>query len=432
MVKRPLIGVVADDITGAGDIGLMFARHGWATRLFTASADFDALPVQLANERADVVIIDTDARFDDPATAAAKVRRATAALAHWGAEVFYAKTCSVFRGPVGAYFDAMLAELGHDFGVAVAAFPKNGRVTIGGLHFVHGKPLSESEFAEDPVHPRRESDLVLDLAGQTDGRVELLPLAAVRSEPASLLARIDDARKRHVRYLLADIETQEDLGALAEAVLHEPVLLGSSAIAEELARRWPAPEPFDPFGAARPVRKGGVLVIAGSVMPQTQAQVAAMEEAGLHVVTLTAQAALDGNVGPLLTSVAYRLQQGESVVVRSENWPEAVAAIRAVAAERGIPALEASRRATATLAAFAETACGRIVALGGDTSAAVCKHLGIEEMIVVDEIAPGLPACFAVHPHPMLLVLKSGGFGDRDFGLKAIAHLEGLCHDRWT
>lgn len=382
-MKRPLVGVVADEITGAGDAALMFARHGWATRLFTANADLAALPSELANERADVTIIDTDACQDDDEVADAKVRRATAALARWGAQVFYARSCSAFRGPVGAYFDAMLTELGHDFGVAVAAFPEDGRGVFDGLH--------------------------------ADGPVERLPLAAVRSGHAALLHRLEEARKHNVRYLLADVEHQDDLGALTDVVLHEPVLLGSSAIAEQLARRWPTPEPFDPFGAARPSRQGGVLVLAGSSMPQARAQVAALREAGVHTVTLTAEAAYDGNVGPLLTATAYRLQRGQSVLVHVEGGPEA-----------------AGPRALTTLAAFAETACARLVVLGAEASTAVCRHLRIEEMIVVGEVAPGLPTCFADHPHATLLVLTNGRYGERDFALKAIAHLESLCHDRWT
>jgi uncharacterized protein YgbK (DUF1537 family) len=390
--------VVADDLTGAGDLGLMFARHGWVTRIFTAGADLDQLPRRLSGQRADVVILDADARFDAMDTATAKVQRATAALARWGADVFCAKTFPGQCRSVGIYVDAMLNELGRDFGLAVAAYP----------------------------HP--EPGMVTELAAQADGRVERLPLEAVRSGHVALLSRIDDARKHHVRYLLADVENEDDVGALADAALAEPVLLGSSAIVETLARHWPTPPPFDPFGASRPARGGGVLVIAGSQLPETRAQVAALVEAGLHTVSLSAEAALDGCVGTHMGDVARRLQRGEHVLVRAE----AVEATRALGASRGLGEPETSRRVLATLAAFSEAAVGRLVALGGDTSAAVCRHLRIEELVVLDEVAPGLPATLATQPRPLLLVLKSGGYGGPDFGLKAIAHLEGICRGLWT
>ena len=126
---RPLVGVVADDITGADDIGVMFAKHGYAVRIFGAGTDLAALPGRLAGRRTDVIIIDTDSRMDEPQVAYAKVRRATAALVRAGCGLFWKKTCSVFRGNVGPEFDALFDELNHRFALAVAAFPKNGRVT---------------------------------------------------------------------------------------------------------------------------------------------------------------------------------------------------------------------------------------------------------------------------------------------------------------
>jgi uncharacterized protein YgbK (DUF1537 family) len=106
MNSTPRLGIVADDITGAGDIAVLLAKHGWAVRIFSSDTDLEILPKRVAGQRADAVIIDTNSRIDDEQTAAAKVDRATQALINWGAQVFWKKTCSVFRGNVGAEFDA--------------------------------------------------------------------------------------------------------------------------------------------------------------------------------------------------------------------------------------------------------------------------------------------------------------------------------------
>ncbi|MFN3431088.1 MAG: hypothetical protein ACK46X_14180, partial [Candidatus Sericytochromatia bacterium] len=46
-----------------------------------------------------------------------------------------------------------------------------------------------------------------------------------------------------------------------------------------------------------------------------------------------------------------------------------------------------------------------------------------EELVVLDEIVPGLPASFTTQPRPLLLVLKNGGVGGPDVLNTAIAHL---------
>lgn len=424
---RPFVGVVADDITGSGDIGIMFAKHGYAVRIFSAETDVDSIPDKLAGRRTDVVIVDTDSRMDAPDVARAKVRRVTAALRRAGCTLFWKKTCSVFRGNVGAEFDAMLDELGEHFGVAVAAFPKNGRITRGGMHYVHGKPLAESEFSRDPVHPMKETNLVQVLQAQTERPVVSADLETVRSGDFLSLAPRNG-------YILCDAETQEDLAAIAKAVARERVILGSSALAEELPAVWERPQPFDPLAGLDLKDAGGVLVLAGSVMPQTQAQVAALGEAGALVITLDGREALtapDDLVERVSIEAAGALNQGRHVVVRSENWPDAVAATQELGKQLGMDRVAVGKRISGLLARIGEavlnaTGSRRLITLGGDTSAAACRQLGITETVVLQEISPGLPSTLAPGPRPLLLVLKSGSFGGPDFALKAIDHLKQL------
>lgn len=432
-VPRPFVGVVADDITGSGDIGIMFAKHGYAVRIFSAETDLATLPERLAGKRTDVVIIDTDSRLDPADLAYEKVRKATAALRRAGCQLYWKKTCSVFRGNVGREFDAMLDELGADFGIAVAAFPKNGRQTNCGLHYVHGKLLAESEFAKDPVHPMKESSLVAVVQGQTGRRAGLLALPEVRAGADAVRRGLQQLKADGIHYAICDAETQDDLLTIAEAVAEERVLLGSSALAEELPGVWTMPDSFEPLAGLDLASRGGTLVVAGSVMPQTRAQIETLQAHGAQVLTLDGVAALtdpDGTVARLSTEAVAHLEANRTTVVRTENWPEAVEATRKVGAERGMAPVEVSRHLSGLLARIADgvlhrTASRRLITLGGDTSAAVTRQLGITETVVLDEIEPGLPATLAPDL-PLLLVLKSGSFGKPEFVQKAIEHLERL------
>ncbi|MGI8711123.1 MAG: four-carbon acid sugar kinase family protein, partial [Acidimicrobiales bacterium] len=310
---------MADDITGAGDIGGLLAKHGYAVRILSEGADWEALSARFAQERTDALIIDTDSRFLPPQEARARVERATRALQAAGCGAYWKKTCSVFRGNVGAEFDAMLQALGLDCGVAIAAFPRNGRSTLHGEHFVRGVPLPDTEFGQDPLHPRRERSLVRDLRSQTPHHVENLPIETVRAGPDAVRAALTSPRSG---YLLADAETQDDLRVLARALANERVFLGSSGLAEELPGVWPPVQPFAPLQGAHWTHPHRVIMIAASVMPQTRAQVDEYAGSGGTVHELDVPLALndpDAASAQLATRARHTFETQGTVLLRSPN-----------------------------------------------------------------------------------------------------------------
>ena len=76
-----------------------------------------------------------------------------------------------------------------------------------------------------------------------------------------------------------------------------------------------------------------------------------------------------------------------------------------------------------TLAAIAEglvdAGVRRFVVAGGETSGAVVAKLGVTALRIGPEIEPGVPWTASTGKPPLLLALKSGNFGARDFFLKA-------------
>ncbi|UQN08925.1 four-carbon acid sugar kinase family protein [Deinococcus sp. QL22] len=434
---RPRLGVVADDITGSGDIGGLLAKHGYAVRILSAEADWEGLCVQLPQARTDVLIIDTDSRFLAPEEARARVVRATRALQAAGCAAFWKKTCSVFRGNVGVEFDAMLDTLGLASGVVIAAFPKNGRTTLHGDHFVRGISLPDSEFGADPVHPLRERNLRLSLSAQTPHRTEILPIETVRAGAEAVQAARTALAGAGARYILLDAETQEDLQVLAQAFAHEPVFLGSSGLAEELPAVWPPAEPVAVRAAAPWSHPDRVILVAGSVMPQTRAQIEQYVLAGGHVHDLDLGLTLqtpERAAEELAARVLPTVEVHSTALLRSPNSPDQVAGARALGASLGLSGVEVSQRISSTLAQAAvqvarQSGTGKLIALGGDTSAALTRACGVTHTVLVEELAPGLPSTYAPAEH-LLLVLKSGSFGPPDFLLRAIASLQRSPLDR--
>lgn len=422
-----MIGVVADDVTGANDIAIMFANGGCTVDVYA----YDA-PLAFPYGKPDVLVLDTNSRLDSPEKAYRKVQTATRRLKELGCTLYFNKTCSVFRGNIGAEFDAMLDELGRELAVVILGFPKNGRQTLQGMHYVHGVPLSESEFRNDPIHPMRTSNLVEILSGQTKRKVGLIEHQVVEAGWESLRETIEAMAADH-NYLIVDVKDQASLATIAQAVEDRYVLCGSSALGEELPpvlgiasgkdARLPLPE-YDGVG---------IMCAAGSLMPQTKAQIAYAGANGIILYELNSLQVLTEGAEAVAKSlskeVTAKLLARSDVLVHSSHDPEVVKATKELGARQGLSDGEVGRIISDAIAEVAArclevTKQRRILVAGGETSAAVCSRLGIVGMRVWREIQPGLPSCFSLEENPRLLVLKSGSFGQPNFIVEAVAHLK--------
>jgi uncharacterized protein YgbK (DUF1537 family) len=80
--------------------------------------------------------------------------------------------------------------------------------------------------------------------------------------------------------------------------------------------------------------------------------------------------------------------------------------------------------ATLARAAFA-AGVRRFVVAGGETSGAVTQALGVSQLDIGAEIAPGVPWCYArSEGQTIALALKSGNFGTESFFADALTKLE--------
>jgi 3-dehydrotetronate 4-kinase len=67
---------------------------------------------------------------------------------------------------------------------------------------------------------------------------------------------------------------------------------------------------------------------------------------------------------------------------------------------------------------------GQLVVAGGETSGACVQALGISQLQIGEQIAPGVPWCYATSDgKPLHITLKSGNFGGPDFFMQAFTIL---------
>ena len=159
-----MIVVIADDITGAAELGGVALRYG--------------LRALLSNEvkpaaGTDVLIIYTNTRSLQRQEAVAVMTDVTQKAKALNPSFFYKKTDSVLRGHVLAEMEAQMQVFRFEKALLVPANPLLGRTIKQGKYFLHGQPIHETEFSADPEFPLGSSNVV-DLLGKGTVPVHLL------------------------------------------------------------------------------------------------------------------------------------------------------------------------------------------------------------------------------------------------------------------
>ncbi len=146
-----MIGVIADDLTGAAEIGAVGLRHGLRAEIVRRGKPSGG---------AEVVCVDTDSRSCAPDEAAKRAAAAARLLRVAGAQWIYKKVDSVLRGQVTAEVEAVMKQLQLRRALLLPANPSLGRVIRDGQYFVRGRLIHKTEFARDPEYPRRVSQVL--------------------------------------------------------------------------------------------------------------------------------------------------------------------------------------------------------------------------------------------------------------------------------
>ncbi len=149
-----MIGVIADDLSGAAEIGGIAWCCGLRVKIISRS------PLPSAHNGVDVVCVDTDSRLCGAEESADRVAEAVLRLRKVGVAQFYKKVDSVLRGNVVAEIESILRACDLSRAILAPANPSRGRVIRHGCYLVNEVPLHETEFARDPTHPRLTSHAV--------------------------------------------------------------------------------------------------------------------------------------------------------------------------------------------------------------------------------------------------------------------------------
>ena len=416
-----ILGIIADDFTGATDIAGMLVKGGMRT------IQTIGLPAQgTIPDDVDAVVVALKTRSIPAQDAITQSLGALKALQAAGCERFFFKYCSTFdstdQGNIGPVGDALLDSLASRQAIYCPAFPENGRTIFFGHLFIGDLLLSDTHMRHHPLNPMTDSSLVRVLARQTKHKVGLVPLKQVQAGSATLRSALDKLAAEGVRHVIVDAVADTDLGIIGEAVGDDVLVSGGSGVALGLPAAYRRRSLLaHKSGADALPRVGGAsAVLAGSCSAATLGQIANFK--GAHLALDTDAICRGEPVSDKALIWAKDKLGNGPILLSASDKPEAVKALQSkYGVEKSSQAIERTMAALAT--GLVAAGVGRLVVAGGETSGAVVGALDVTALRIGPEIDPGVPWTASVGGKPLLLALKSGNFGAPDFFTKAFQRL---------
>jgi uncharacterized protein YgbK (DUF1537 family) len=416
-----ILGVIADDFTGATDIAGMLVKGGMRTIQTIGVPARGTIP-----DDVDAVVVALKSRSIAAKDAIDQSLAALKSLQAAGCVRFFFKYCSTFdstdAGNIGPVGDALMDALRTKQAIYCPAFPENGRTIFFGHLFVGDTLLSDSHMRHHPLNPMTDSSLVRVLARQTRHKVGLVPLKQVQAGSATLRAALDKLALDSVRHVVVDAVADTDLGIIGEAVGDDPLVTGGSGVALGLpaAYRRRGLMAHRSGADALPKIEGPSAVLSGSCSAATLGQIATFK--GAHLALDTDAICRGEDVTAKAMAWAKDKLGNGPILLSASDKPDAVKALQAkYGVEKSSQAIE---KTMATLAkGLVGAGVTRLVVAGGETSGAVVGALDVTALRIGREIDPGVPWTASVGGKPMLLALKSGNFGAPDFFTKAFTQL---------
>ena len=389
----PLIGSVADDLTGATTTGVLLARSKARTAVFF---NVEAAMKAEGVDELDAIIISSNSRPLPANEAYDKVKDATIALKSMGARYFQKRIDTTMRGGIGVEIDAMLDQLSEDtVAVVVPAMPQSRRILVGGYSVIDGVALINTPVAQDVRTPVKENYIPRLLEGQTRRKVGLVTLDKVLAG--------DETIKE------VDAITLEDVENIAQACISlnwDVVSVDPGPFTSKLAYYRDIIGVEEPNLPPQGDETGKtVLIAAGSATPVTKKQMEILCQDERHVrISVEPIPLIDG--GEAALDEVYKAVNKAVALMKAAVPPRAILFETALHGELlNLDEEDAKRHYAGGMSANRINAgLGTIIqqvlevvgkdkvaglyTTGGDTMVNVCYQLGVECIEVLDYVIP--------------------------------------------
>ena len=418
MIFTDLVGIVADDLTGANDTALQFHNQGAKTKIL-----LDSSYVPDRKDLTEVWAMSSESRN---CSAEESVQRVSSVVKtfcdNFSFEYYYKKIDSTLRGHIAQETLTMIDILEYDAAVIIPAFPQEGRITVGGYHLLKGIPIGRTEIAMDPHSPILESHIPTLLKSQLpDDKKDLvgtLDLKTVMNGAGPILMKINELLKEGKKLIVTDSTSITDIEQIALAVKKcDKKLLptGTAAGAQVFGKNWLADIEAERQTVKIPVLPK--LIVSGTATQITAEQITKLEQSddydNVNFIPLEVRDILCGIDDELVSRIVTNLKSGVTVCVHTSHL---ITNFDGFSDDSEMAELTKDKFAsmiTDYLAELTKQVLAEInvilITLGGETSYKCCSKIESKMLRLVDEVAPAISFCSDANKQ--WIVTKSGNLG---------------------
>ena len=431
MIFSDLVGIIADDLTGANDTALQFQQRGANTKILL---DSDCSPKVKAGT--EVWALSSESRNVPAEEAILRVEKAVATFVeNFNFDYYYKKIDSTLRGHIALETLTVLNILEYDAAIIMPAFPQEGRITVGGYHLAKGVPIGRTEMAIDPHAPITESHvptlLKMQLGEDSAEIVGTIDLRTIMNGAGPILMKINELINEGKKLIIADATSITDLEQIALAINKcDKKLLptGTAAGAQVLAKYWLAGIEKENAG----LNTGSMpkFIVSGTATQITANQIKKLEQSddyeNINFIALNSSEILSDVSENLVTRIVDNLSSGVTVCVHTSDLIANFDGFSDDSFNAELTKEKFASMITDFLADLTQKVLSQIevilITLGGETSYKCCKAIDSNELQLTDEVAPAISICSDINRK--WIITKSGNLGNSNTLIEILRYLE--------
>lgn len=433
MIISNLVGIIADDLTGANDTALQFRKCCAKTKILL---DYSVAPENDLNT--EIWAISTESRNIPPQQAKERILETVENLnKNLNLEYFYKKIDSTLRGNIAIETLTLVEALNYDAAIVIPAFPSENRITVGGYHLSNGIPIGRTEMAWDPHSPITESHVPsLFMSQLSDSERDLvgsIDLKTIMNGAGPILMKINELIKEGKKLIVADSISLVDIEQVVLAInksSYKILPAGTASTGQILAKQW-LPE-IEDLEEQTPViiPKLPRLIISGSATQINSNQIEQLEKSyeydNIHSYAISAKTVLEGVKQDFIDTIVEKLRNGDSVLVHSSKLLENFNGFSDDSLKEELTRAKFASKITDYLAELTKkvTDISRVIliTLGGETSYKCCEAISSKELIMQDEVAPAIALC--IDPKNRWIITKSGNLGNPQTLIEILKYID--------
>jgi len=433
MIISNLVGVIADDLTGANDTALQFKKCSAKTKILL---DYTVAPED--DSDTEIWAVSTESRNVEPQEAEMRVLQTIGNInKNLNLEHFYKKIDSTLRGNIAIETLTMVKVLDYDAAIIIPAFPSEGRITVGGYHLSKGVPIGRTEMARDPHSPITESYIpalfMSQLKDEEKDLVGHIGLKTIMNGAGPILMKMNELIKQGKKLIIADAASSVDIEQVVLAIdksNYKILPAGTAATGVILAKLWvpesEKPEECEPVV----IPKLPKLIISGSATQINAAQIEQLDKTydfdNIQTIPINVEMVLNGVTDEFLDDIVRRLASGNTVVIHSSKVLENFDGFSDDSLKGELTRANLADRITDYLAELTKSVLSRInvilITLGGETSYKCCNAIAAKQLIIKDEAAPAIALC--VDCQNRWVITKSGNLGKAKTLIEILNYIE--------